>query len=190
MVEIMDDSIRQPRRIDPNRRQRIIDACLDVIAERGVAGASHRVIAAAADVPLGSMTYYFTGLGDLLHQAFDRYAQHCIDRFAARMAQATTMDEACEAIVEHIMGDDVLGSQRDLNINLEFYTLAARDHDYRDISERWMAASRAQIERHFDAATAMLLDAMIEGITLHRALGGVPSDRAVVRDGIRRIAQA
>lgn len=189
MVNVMNDIIRQPRRIDPNRRQRIIDACLDVIAEHGVAGTSHRVIAATADVPLGSMTYYFTGLGDLLHQAFDQYAQQCIDRFAERMAQATTADEACDAIVKHIMGDDVLGSQRDLNINLEFYTLAARNHDYRDISERWMAASRAQIERFFDTSTAMLLDAMIEGITLHRALGGVPGNPAVVRDGIRRIAQ-
>ena len=132
---------------------------------------------------------YFSGLDDLLHQAFDQYAQQCIDRFAERMARTTTADEACDAIVEHIMGDDLLGSQRDLNINLEFYTLAARNHDYRDISERWMAASRAQIERHFDASTAMLLDAMIEGITLHRALGGVPGDLTVVRDGIRRIAQ-
>ena len=40
----------RPRRHDPERRQRIIQACLDVIAERGVAGVSHRLVAAAADV--------------------------------------------------------------------------------------------------------------------------------------------
>ena len=51
--------VRRARRVDPNRRQRIIDACLDVIAERGVAGTSHRIVAEAADVPLGSMTYHF-----------------------------------------------------------------------------------------------------------------------------------
>lgn len=35
-------------RYDPGRRERIIDACLDVIAEHGVAGTSHRRVAAAA----------------------------------------------------------------------------------------------------------------------------------------------
>jgi len=44
------------RRKDPGRRDRIIDACLEVIAEHGVAGTSHRRVAAAAGVPLGSMT--------------------------------------------------------------------------------------------------------------------------------------
>ena len=60
------------RRFDPERKDRIIEACLDVIAERGVAGTSHRVVAAAAGVPLGSMTYHFDGMADLLHQAFDQ----------------------------------------------------------------------------------------------------------------------
>ncbi|MDF2847508.1 MAG: TetR family transcriptional regulator, partial [Oerskovia sp.] len=40
------------RRVDPDRKDRIVDAALDVIAEHGVGGATHRVVAAAADVPL------------------------------------------------------------------------------------------------------------------------------------------
>ncbi|NEG88535.1 TetR/AcrR family transcriptional regulator [Bifidobacterium aerophilum] len=185
-----DDHAARTRRFDPERRQRIIDACLDVIAERGVAGASHRVIAAAADVPLGSMTYHFDGMADLLHQAFDQYAQQCIDRFAARMAGAATPQEACDAIADHILGRDLLGTQRELNINLEFYTLAARDPAYRDISERWTAASRRQIERFFDPPTAMLVDAMIEGLTLHLALGAIKPDPQAIRAGLRRVTCA
>lgn len=38
------------RRYDPDRRDRIIDACLDLVAEVGVAGVSHRKVAAVADV--------------------------------------------------------------------------------------------------------------------------------------------
>ncbi|MCI1650562.1 MAG: hypothetical protein LKI26_07970, partial [Bifidobacterium tibiigranuli] len=49
-----DSRTRRLRRTDPGRRDRIIDSCLDVIAQVGVAGASHRVVARAADVPLGS----------------------------------------------------------------------------------------------------------------------------------------
>lgn len=174
------------RRVDPERKQRIIDACLDVIAERGVTGTSHRVVAAAAHVPLGSMTYYFDGMADLLHQAFEQFAQQAIDQFGRRIDGASTASQACEAIAVHIEGD-LLRTQRDLNLNLELYTLAARDPAYRDIGERWMAASRAQYERFFDHETAVLLDAMVEGLTLHRALGNVARDPAIIREGIRRI---
>lgn len=65
---------RRGRRNDPDRRDRIIDACLDVIAEAGVAGVSHRKIADAAGVPLGSMTYHFDGMSNLLHEAFSRFS--------------------------------------------------------------------------------------------------------------------
>ncbi|PWG64999.1 TetR/AcrR family transcriptional regulator [Bifidobacterium callitrichidarum] len=175
------------RRVDPDRKQRIIEACLTVVAERGVAGTSHRVVAAAAHVPLGSMTYYFDGMHDLLHQAFDRFADRSIAAFAARMDAARTPEEACEAIaasVEH----DVLATERDTVITLEFYTLAARDESFRDISDRWMGAVQQELSRFFDARTVALLDAMIEGLTLHRALGGEPKDANDLREGIRRVA--
>ena len=60
------------RRHDPQRRDRIIDASLEVIAEHGVAGTSHRRVAAAADVPLGSMTYHFEGMDELLDDVLTR----------------------------------------------------------------------------------------------------------------------
>jgi TetR/AcrR family transcriptional regulator, regulator of biofilm formation and stress response len=49
-------TISAQRRYDPSRRNRIIDACLDLISQNGVAGTTHRKVADAADVPLGSMT--------------------------------------------------------------------------------------------------------------------------------------
>ena len=78
------------RRYDPDRRDRIIAACLDVIAENGVAGTSARKVAEAADVPLGSVTYHFTGMGELLHEAFSRYAHAASDQFAERMSPRPT----------------------------------------------------------------------------------------------------
>ena len=166
----------QSRHVDPERKDRIIEACLTVIAERGVAGTSHRVVAAEAHVPLGSMTYYFDGMHDLLHQAF-----------AARMESAANADEACEVIAASIEHDS-LASPNELNIGLEFYTLAARDPSFRDISDRWMASIQYSMAQYFDAETVILLDAMIEGLTLHRALGGEPKDPQPILDGVRRIA--
>ncbi|CAM5488856.1 hypothetical protein SGRI78S_04750 [Streptomyces griseus subsp. griseus] len=61
-------------RTDPERRDRIIDAVLDLIVDEGVAGVSHRKVAARAGVPLGSMTYHFSGMDELLHEAFTRFS--------------------------------------------------------------------------------------------------------------------
>ena len=44
------------RRSEPGRRDRLLQVALEVIIARGVAGATYRLIAEAADVPLGSMT--------------------------------------------------------------------------------------------------------------------------------------
>lgn len=186
MNAMIADMPSQSSRVDPERQQHIIDAALRVIASRGVAGTSHRGVAAEAHVPLGSMTYYFDGMHDLLHQAFDQFARASVLKFAARMQPASTVDEACDAIALSIERD-MLGNQRDLNINLEFYTLAARDLSFRDISDRWMSATQKVMGRFFDSETTVLLDAMIEGLTLHRALGGEPRNPQSIRDGIRRI---
>ena len=179
----------QSRRYDPDRKLRIIDACLDVITDRGVAGTSHRVVAAAADVPLGSMTYHFGGMDDLLHQAFDQFARRSAARFATRMRAASTRDEAREAIACHIE-QDLLATPRDLNVNLELYTLAARNPAFRDITGNWMTAVHAELRRFFDPETARMLNALIEGLTLHRAFGGddaVGASRGI-REAIRRIS--
>ncbi|PJM74712.1 TetR/AcrR family transcriptional regulator [Bifidobacterium simiarum] len=180
------------RRFDPERKQRIIEACLDVIAERGVAGTSHRAVAAEAHVPLGSMTYHFDGIDDLLHQAFERFADRSAATLARRMAHAANADEACEQVALHIE-HDLFGTRRSLIIGLELYTLAARNPAFRDITDRWMAASRLELERFFPPDAAMLIDAMIEGLMLHRALGKESrslQDPAIIRAGIRRIVTA
>ncbi len=60
------------RRYDPDRRQRIIDAAIRVVGRSGIAGLSHRTVAAEAEVPLGSTTYHFTSLDELLVAALRR----------------------------------------------------------------------------------------------------------------------
>lgn len=174
------------RRYDPRRRDRIIEVCLDVVAEVGVAGISHRRVAAAADVPLGSMTYHFTSMDELLREAFDRFARTVSDRFEQRMSEASDSAAAERAVVA-LITDDVFGSSRDLVLSHELYTLAAREPAFRDITNAWMSRSRAALEQHFDPLTALLLDALIEGLTIHRALDTEPQDLEVVIEAVRRV---
>ena len=174
------------RRVDPDRRDRIIDAALEVIAAHGVAGTSHRKVAAVADVPLGSMTYHFESMDELLREAFTRFAGTVASRCEARLQGEMTLDEARQAVVEIVL-HDVNPTQDDLVLALELYTLAAREPRYREITRAWMHRSRAALELHFDAGTAQLLDALIEGLTIHSALDTQPQARAVTVEAITRV---
>jgi len=176
------------RRHEPDRRNRLIDVTLDLIAEVGVAGISHRKIAVRAGVPLGSMTYHFDGMDELLFETFARFAETISKRFEERLGAATTIDEARNAVVSLIY-EDLTGPQaaRDAVLTFELYTLAAREPRFRAITREWMRRSRVGLERHFDSDTAHQLDALIEGLAIHRSLDPEPPSRALTARAIAKI---
>ncbi|GAA2889503.1 TetR family transcriptional regulator [Streptosporangium fragile] len=176
---------RRPRRHDPARRDRLIDAALAVIAERGVAGTTHREIARVADVPLGSMTYHFTSLEEVLIEAFTRHAESVARVFDERLGAARDRDAAVEAVIT-LVSDDLLGSRHDLVLSVELYVAAARNPVLKAVTQAWMARSRQALERHFDATTARELDALIEGLVLHSALSTDPMTPEQIRHAIHR----
>lgn len=161
------------RRHDPERRDRIVDAALDCIAEDGVAGTSHRRVAARAGVPLGSMTYHFDGMDALLLEAFTRFATTISTAFEERMREAGDQAAALEAVVR-LVHDDLQRSAREHVLTYELYTLAARRPEFRSLTEAWMQASRRALERHFSPDVARTLDAYVEGAALHIALDRAP----------------
>lgn len=132
------------------------------------------------------MTYHFTGMDELLHEAFTAFTQSVIAQFDRRMATASGPAEAKQAVVS-LITDDVFATQRDLVLTHELYTLAAREPAYRAITAAWMKRSRDALELHFDPETARLLDALIEGLTIHRALDPDPRDPHEVEIAITRI---
>lgn len=174
------------RRHDPGRRARIIQSTLDVIAEHGVAGTTHRRVAAAADVPLGSMTYHFRDMDELLTAAFTRLADTVAARFTARLSAASTVDEACEAVVDLVLNDE-WATPRTMLLSYELYAFAARNPPLRQVMRNWMANSRAALAQHFEPDTAKALDAMIEGLTIHRSVDPKPADRREVRAIVERL---
>ncbi|GAA3428890.1 TetR/AcrR family transcriptional regulator [Streptosporangium sandarakinum] len=176
---------RRPRRHDPGRRDRLIDAALTVIAERGVAATTHREIARVADVPLGSMTYHFTSLEEVLAEAFTRHAESVARVFDERLSAAPDREAAIEAVIA-LVADDLLGSRHDLVLSVELYVAAARNPTLRAVTQSWMTRSRQALERHFDATTARELDALIEGLVLHSALSTDPMTPEQIRHAVHR----
>jgi TetR/AcrR family transcriptional regulator, regulator of biofilm formation and stress response len=180
---------KSARRYDPERKSRIIDATLAVIAEHGVAGTTHRRIAAAADVPLGSLTYHFTGLDDLLEQAFTRHAERMSPFYAAHFDHVHTRDDLIDAITDlmHGLADD---QEHDWAISYELYLAALRTPALRRVTESWMRRSRAVLERFVDPVTARGVDAVVEGLVMHMMLSTTTFPRAETRVIVERLLGA
>lgn len=179
---------KRRRRHDPDRRRRISTAALDVIAEHGVAGTTYRKVAEAAEVPLGSLTYHFDSLDELMGEAFTALANHTADGFEAVMAGVGSAEQARAAVVGLITGE-LLNDPRTMVLTYELYALAARRPDMRRVTDAWMARSRVAIGRFFDPETTLMLDALIEGLSMHGALSLVPMSRSTVEAAVERIVR-
>lgn len=161
------------RRHDPDRKDRIIDATLQMIAEHGAANTTHRLIAEAVDVSPGSLTYYFTSLEDLIEQAFSRHADRLSVLYEHHFERVGSRADLVQAITTLIHGN--LGSsEADSIITFELYLAALRNPQLRSITQSWMAASQAVLERFMDRTTAQGVDALIEGLIVHTILATDP----------------
>lgn len=154
------------RRFDPRRRDRVVDAALDVIADHGLAGLTARRIAAVAGVPLGSVSYHFDGLAGLIREAFTRHAEAMAVVFRAHFTPVTDRAGMLEAAVDFVHGEAGV-SRRDWVVAYELYLAALREPSLRYITQDWMQASRAVLQRVLDPETARALDGVMEGLTMH-----------------------
>jgi DNA-binding transcriptional regulator YbjK len=173
------------RRFDPDRKARIVDAAIEVIADHGVAGTTSRRIAAAADVPLGSLTYHFAGLDDLLALAFHRHAERMSPLYEAHFAGVHDLPGFVDAVTDLIHGD-AGADPRQWAIAYELYLAALRNPALRSVTEAWMRRSRAVLERFVDPVTARGVDGLIEGLVMHLTLSTAPFDRADTRTIVAR----
>jgi len=184
-------TLTRQRRSDPNRRERILEAALEAIAEYGVHGFTHRKIASMADVPLGSMTYHFNGMQDLLTQAFNQFSAQISAHFAHLMSGAENAQQAKAAVVDIICGEG-WASQRNMLLSCELYAYASRDPAIRPVLQNWLEHTRSLLQKHFDRRTADALDALVEGYTIHRSVDQHPATRqdiAAIVDRVVTISQ-
>ncbi|MGY1438105.1 TetR/AcrR family transcriptional regulator [Streptomyces reniochalinae] len=67
--------------MNPDRRDRLRDAALQVLAEAGGRGLTHRAVDAAAEVPTGTAKNYFPSRDALLRAV----AERCVEQYRATM---------------------------------------------------------------------------------------------------------
>jgi len=173
---------------EPPRRERILRATLEAIEEYGISGVTHRKIAQRAEVPLGSMTYYFTGIDALLEEALSGFARDMSQTYQAYLAKAASPQEACEALTQVICGAQIT-TPENMELMYQLYAYANRRPALKAIMQAWMQRSQQILEVWFDPITARALDAFIEGMTLHYVVDRKPLSEAEIREMVLRLAR-
>lgn len=169
-------------RRDPQRRERIARAAITVVAERGVDKVTHRAVAAAADVPLGSTTYHFATLDELLAVALEQAAQDNVAQLREWAEALPEGQDLAAALSDLVLG--FLGPERTRTVvEHELYVAALHRPALQQASTEWDAALRDLFTSYTDPVTGRMLSAVFCGLLLQ----GIVRDPVPARDEIETI---
>lgn len=164
---------RRRRRHDPHRRQRIARAAVEVLRRDGVLALNHRNVAEEADVPLGSTTYHYRRLDDLLAAALQRISDEEIEILEQWQAVCDLDEDLIGGLVDLLV---LYCDQRRAMSILEYevHVLAYRRPIMRELSRRWDRSLNEILRRHMSSADADLVIAMMDGVMLNNLTGDDP----------------
>lgn len=173
-------------RRDPDRVARIADAVIEVVSRLGVEGLTHRAVAKAADVPLGSTTYYFASRDDLLQVAL----RHAIDAWKADL-QVWVDGVARSADLATAIADWHVAATRARHdrsvVEYELYVASFRRPALQQLAAEWDRALQDAFQQVTgDADTGRLLTLVASGLILQSLARGVPLSRAEVLPLLRQ----
>ncbi|MGW6391839.1 TetR/AcrR family transcriptional regulator [Streptomyces sp. NPDC055103] len=174
------------RRHDPERRERIVDAALRVVGRSGIAGLSHRTVAAEADVPLGSTTYHFASLDELLVAAL-RKANEGFGRQLRESPALAAPDTPVATALARLLGEWMGGERTGVELEYELYLAALRRPALRPVAAEWTEDVVALLAARTDPATARALVALMDGICLQVLLTDGTYDPEYAREMLARV---
>ena len=113
-----------------------------LIADRGLFSASMRDIAQRAEVSLGTVSYHFDSIAELLSEVLHAEMEHFYRPISARAAAEPDGWAALRIIVDGFFADGVRTVEH-WRLWLDFWTLSAHDQSYAD----WQAQVYVQWRR-------------------------------------------
>lgn len=155
-----------------------------LIAERGIAGVTHRRIAARAGVPLGSTTYYFPSLAGLIDAALE----HVADSFAAelrRWRDSLARSPGSAALVE--LAEGYLADRARAVVEYELYLAAAHESRLRGLASMWIEQLHAILAPLTGSVRARAISMFLDGAILRALLRDERLDVDAVRAGLRAL---
>jgi TetR/AcrR family transcriptional regulator, regulator of biofilm formation and stress response len=171
------------RRRDPEaRRQQILAAAVHVIAEVGVGDVTHRRVAALAGVPLGSTTYYFPTLDDLVASALREATEYARAGLEAWAEELTVSHDLPATFVE--LAERSLVDRGQALLEYEMYLAAARTPELRPAAQLWIDGLRGICARFAGLERGFALAALLDGHLLQALVTGEAVDTAWFREAV------
>ncbi|GAB3430928.1 TetR/AcrR family transcriptional regulator [Actinophytocola sediminis] len=156
-------------------RRRLVSAAAELIAERGWAAVSTRMVAERAGVAAGLVHYHFSSVAALLTEAAVGVMRETADALGPLLAQAGTPADAVRLLAGWL--DGYTGSDPTSVVFMETYLAATRDRQLRDaiadITVEFRDQLGAWLGEHgvpAPSATAAVLGSAIDGLVIQRAL--------------------
>jgi DNA-binding transcriptional regulator YbjK len=172
---------------DPQaRRDALVAATIEVIAENGIGRTTHRAVAAAAGLPLGATTYYFPTLDALIaaglqHAAVAQEAD--LQLWAERIRNASDLASALVALTVEYLAD-----RKRARIEYELCVAAARDEALRPLAVAWQEGFYELLATRVSGDAARTISALLDGAMLQVLVTGAELDTTALTDAIRRLA--
>jgi len=172
---------RQPPEV---RRRMLLDAARAVIAERGLQATTVRDIAAAGNVAVGTVTYHFSGIEEVLAGVLESETESYSGPIWDRAARADTGLAGLTALIDGLIASDVRTHEH-WKLWLDFWALAAHYPQYSSWQSRVYRDLHALVgglltRGHLDgsltvddaAAEAVELIALLDGLVVQAYLPG------------------
>lgn len=143
-----DDAVIRRRQPPGIRREMLLQAARAVIAERGLHAATIRDVATAGNVAVGTVTYHFSGIAEVLAGVLEAEMREYSDPIMAAARDAPTGKAALECLIHGLMADGPRARDH-WKLWLDFWALSAHDPLY----ARWQ--SQVYAELHDQVAAAL-----------------------------------
>ena len=167
-------------------REAILDSVIELLAQKGMAGVTHRATDAAADLPQGSTTYYFPRKTALLRAAAERLAHRLEEECSALQINFADVvaKRGVEAAIEYVAGELTASADETRHLllaRIELTLAASRDAALGDVGRALSAAAQRPIEFFVSLISEGRSDVpvetcvgLIDGISLMYATGQGP----------------
>lgn len=161
----------------------LVEAALQIIRESGVKSVTHRKVCSYAGVALGSSTYHYENLDNLILDAFSHYVETVSVGYEKHFEGAASDEELIDAVLELVntlttdMGNAIL--------EWELFAEAGRQDAYRALAQKWSQRARSAVARYVSPATAHMLEVIWDGATAQRVLNATQMSDADLRQLVR-----
>ena len=169
------------RRVEPvqqrsrSRRELLLRAAAELLADGGPRAVTHRAVAARAGVPQASTTYYFESIQQLTDEALRLHLSERTAELEAMISSATSKGGSTEDIAR-VLAEMLIARSHEIAIaQFEVYLQAGRNPELRDHVEQTLRtfgkiteSVLAFLGAREPARAAPVFVALIDGFLLHR----------------------